>query len=396
MKKMRKFLCLAGIALAAVALVACSGKKEATTSTEPPTELSGEITMWHSFTQGPRLESIQKSADAFMQKHPKTKIKIETFSWNDFYTKWTTGLANGNVPDISTALPNQVMWVRTDLLKEHNIEVPKTWDQLYEASKKLKEAGVYGLSVPFGTNDLMATRFLNFYVRSGGGSLLTKDLKADLTSQLAQDGIKYWVKLYKEISPQDSLNFNVLQQATLFYQGKTAFDFNSGFHIGGINANSPQLIDSIDAYPIPKIKESDKDQGIETSNIPMVVWKNSKHPEVAKAFLEALYNEEDYVKFLDSTPVGMLPTIKGISDSAAYKENETRKKFKHAEEVITEAVKKGTAIGYENGPSVQAGMLTNQHIIEQMFQDIITNGTDPMKAAKEAEKQLNDLFEAVQ
>ena len=106
----------------------------------------------------------------------------------------------------------------------------------------MKEAGVYGLSVPFGTNDLMATRFLNFYVRSGGGSLLTKDLKADLTSQLAQDGIKYWVKMYKEISPQDSLNFNVLQQATLFYQGKTAFDFNSGFHIGGINANSPQLL----------------------------------------------------------------------------------------------------------------------------------------------------------
>ncbi len=25
--------------------------------------------------------------------------------------------------------------------------------------------------------------------------------------------------------------------------------------------------------------------------------------------------------------------------------------------------------------------------------DIITNGTDPMKTAKEAEKQLNDLFE---
>lgn len=54
-------------------------KKEATTSTEPPTELSGEITMWHSFTQGPRLESIQKSADAFMQKHPKTKSRLKHF-----------------------------------------------------------------------------------------------------------------------------------------------------------------------------------------------------------------------------------------------------------------------------------------------------------------------------
>ncbi|SWC87304.1 Maltose-binding periplasmic proteins/domains [Klebsiella pneumoniae] len=115
---------------------------------------------------------------------------------------------------------------------------------------------------------MMGTRFLNFYVRSGGGSLLTKDLKANLTSKLAQDGIKYWVKMYKEFSPKDSLNFNVLQQATLFYQGKTAFDFNSGFHVGGIQANSPQLIDAIDAYPIPKVKESDKDYGIETSNIP--------------------------------------------------------------------------------------------------------------------------------
>ena len=38
MKKMRKFLCLAGVALAAVALVACSGKKETTDDNEPPTE----------------------------------------------------------------------------------------------------------------------------------------------------------------------------------------------------------------------------------------------------------------------------------------------------------------------------------------------------------------------
>ncbi len=33
---------------------------------------------------------------------------------------------------------------------------------------------------------------------------------------------------------------------------------------------------------------------------------------------------------------------------------------------------------------LEAGMLTNQHIIEQMFQDIITNGKDLM-AAKDAE-----------
>ena len=33
-------------------------------------------------------------------------------------------------------------------------------------------------------NDLLCTRYLNYYVRSGGGSLLNDDLTANLTSDL--------------------------------------------------------------------------------------------------------------------------------------------------------------------------------------------------------------------
>lgn len=132
----------------------------------------------------------------------------------------------------------------------------------------------------------MGTRFLNFYVRSGGGSLLTDDLKADLTSDLAIDGINYWLDIYENCSPKDSVNYAVLDQATLFYQGKTAFDFNSGFQIGGVETNSPDLVDQIDCAPLPKINADDPDYGAETSNIPMVVWQNSEHPEICKAFMK--------------------------------------------------------------------------------------------------------------
>ena len=151
-------------------------------------QLEGEITFWHSFSQGPRLENIQKAADAFVKANPKVKITIETFSWADFYTKWTTGLASGNVPDMSTALPNhvvemidvdailpldtlidrigrdrfnqapltemtidgkcyavplyshaQVMWYRKDLLEKYSLEVPTTWDELYDAATTITE-----------------------------------------------------------------------------------------------------------------------------------------------------------------------------------------------------------------------------------------------------------------
>ncbi len=420
------------------------GNSETKAEESKSAELEGDITFWHSFTQGPRLESIQASADKFMQEHPKVHIKIETFSWNDFYTKWTTGLASGNVPDMSTALVGQVaeminsdaiipingliddigrdkfnenalketsvdgnnysiplyshamvMWIRKDLMEKNNLQVPKTWDELYEAAKTLTKDGVYGLSFPCGTTDFQATNFLNFYVRSGGGSLLTDDLKANLTSDLAIEGINYWLKIYNECSPKDSINYNVLDQATLYYQGKTAFDFNSGFQISGVAKNSPDLLQYVDCYPIPTI-DGHEQKGITTSNQPLVIWKKSKHPEICEAFIKTLYENEAYINFLHATPVGMLPAIKGIEDTQEYKNDDMIKQFEHAEQVISSQVPGGTAIGFEHGPSVQAGILTNQHVIEKMFQDIITNGTDVKEAAKAAEDELNSLMEVAQ
>ena len=385
-------------------IISCGGSKQSNETGE----LEGEIVFWHSFTQGPRNEFMKQAAEEFMKKHPKVKIKIETFAWPEFYTKWTTGLQAGQVPDVSTALPNhvvellqadalvpiddvidhigkdrfyaapltegemngkhysiplyshaQVMWYRKDLLQAAGLEVPKTWAELFEAAKKLNNPPqVYGLSVPMGLGDMMATRFLNFYVRSAGETLITKDGKANLTSKAAIDGINYWVNMYKAVSPKGSVNFKVLDQATLYYQGKTAFDFNSGFQIGGVKQNSPDLLDKIAAAPMPKVNASDPEQGIETSNIPIIVWKNSKHPEIAKAFVESLYEKEKYIKFLHSVPGGMLPALKDIS----------------------------------NDP--EAGIITSQGVIEKMFQEIILKNVPVEEAAKKAEKELNDLFAA--
>ena len=107
-----------------------------------------------------------------------------------------------------------------------------------------------------------------------------------------------------------------------------------------------------------------------------------------------MYEEENYLDFLASQPVGMLPSISVIEDLDAYKNNETIQQFQHAEEVISSQIPGGTAIGFEHGPNLQAGLIVNQHVIEEMFQDIITNGTDVETAAKAAEEELNTLFKA--
>ena len=187
MKKKTAIL-LAGTMIASTILAGCGSKEEGAANQVASEELKGDITFWHSFTQGPRLEVIQETADQFMKDNPGVNIKIETFSWGDFYTKWTTGLASGNVPDMSTALPGhvvemmnadalvpvddliddigrdkfsktalsegekdgecyslplyshaQVMWYRKDLLEEAGLSVPKTWDEFAEAAKHLQK-----------------------------------------------------------------------------------------------------------------------------------------------------------------------------------------------------------------------------------------------------------------
>ncbi len=461
---MKKMICLTlALVLCLSVFAGCGAKTEtpaattaaaaATTGENKPAEteaqeLEGEITFWHSFTQGPRMEKIQAAADAFMELHPKVKINIETFSWADFYTKWTTGLASGNVPDISSTvasqlvemidadavmpvdnlidsigrdrfLPNalremtasdgscygvplymntEAMWYRKDLLEKYNLDVPTTWEEMYQAAKTITEGEngeAYGAAMPMGTNDMLATRWLHLYVRSAGETLITEDGKANLTSPTAIDGINYWVKVFKDCSPADAMNYNTLDEATLYYQGKLCFDFNTGFHISGVAANRPDLMDQIDCAPIPRVNSGDPEVGCETNTTPLVIWKNSKHPEICEEFIKFFYEEDRYVDFLLSVPVGMMSGLKGVTDNAIYQADETVQKFQHADQVLNQMLSGSTSIGMEYGPRAEAGLLTSQRVIEKMFQDIIINGTDVETAAKSAEKQLNDLFESV-
>ena len=91
----------------------------------------------------------------------------------------------------------------------------------------------------------------------------------------------------------------------------------------------------------------------------------------------------------------MLPALKEISTNADFLADPTVQKYQDSMAVIAEAVGYGTAIGMENGPRPEAGLLTSQAVIEGMFQDIIINGTAVEDAAKTAEAKLNDLFQTV-
>ena len=88
MKNLKKFLFVLLTGLVALIISGCSPSGENSKGNDSG-ELSGEIVMWHSFTQGPRLESIQKSADEFMAILPQLD--------EEFKTRVSTAKAEGKV-----------------------------------------------------------------------------------------------------------------------------------------------------------------------------------------------------------------------------------------------------------------------------------------------------------
>lgn len=439
---MKKVIMALVMVLLSCLLVACSMNEEQ----EQPrnTDVQGTITFWHSFTQGARLDALDQTVERFKEAYPNVTVNTEVLTWTDFKDRWRNGIETGDLPDISTAcniyeveelvnagllqpvngvideigherfadnvlaelshdqdiygLPYYshafVLWYRDDLLKDANIDPPQNWEEFAAAAKALTdpEKGIYGYAAGLSPRDHLATIDLHLYMRSKGDSLLKEDLTANLTSETALEGIRYWADIYRTCSSPDYYDDTVEERSQHFYQGETVFDVNSGFHIAGIKNNRPDLLESISCEEFPFKEESVSHNASMVTQIPLVMYASSENKEAAEAFLEFLYTDENYLDFIDSVPVGMIPAIKDIANTEAYQSNETRKQFADEETVIENAVLSGNALGFEHGANLQAGILTSSGVIEEMFRAIVIDNVPVEVAAQEAQDKLNARF----
>ena len=75
--KRKLAILMVGAMIGSAMLTGCGqdGNTESKQTAAETGELKGDITFWHSFTQGPRLEVIQETADQFMKDNPDVNIR---------------------------------------------------------------------------------------------------------------------------------------------------------------------------------------------------------------------------------------------------------------------------------------------------------------------------------
>ncbi|WP_282059905.1 ABC transporter substrate-binding protein [Bacillus pumilus] len=194
-----------------------------------------------------------------------------------------------------------------NLLKDYDIEVPRTLDEFKSALLTVKEKSkgeVVPLWIPGGDNSNIAQVFDELatpLLITSPNHRYGKDLENgsfdwSLYTPLAQ--------FMKELKDQDLLNKDVLtaklsQAPELMAQNKIAFTFVGG----SLGPEATELNPSIKVgtMPVPSIHEGDKQSWIGGERFTVAAWKDSKHLKEAKQFIDFLAKPENAKKIAEGT-----------------------------------------------------------------------------------------------
>ncbi|MGC4153351.1 MAG: sugar ABC transporter substrate-binding protein [Propionicimonas sp.] len=358
---------------------------------------SGEpvtITFQHQFNDAQNA-AIEALVASFETEHPEIKVELLRDNDSSYYDKLVTQITGGAGPDIARiepvrspqyiaagwALPvddvitdvdnyipsalepvlldgklygipldveGLALIYRTDLLASVGYDkAPATWDELADAATKLTKDGNYGVGLFGGWG---AFEFYPWLWQAGAEMLNADGTEATFNSPEAVAALQYWVELQKTVMPPGMATATEDDLKGPFVSGSLAM-LTSGPWI--IPSMTEAGIDGKWAIaPLPTGKQAATVLG----GMDLLVLKNSKHPEQAKAFLSWLMQDDNVKQYY--TAIGGLPVKSTLYTDPAFAEDPNVVAFK---EVLEQAKSRPTVaasgdIDAALGEAVQAAL----------------------------------------
>lgn len=336
-------------------IVGCSPDEEETSAPAEDGELSGEITVWaHPFTgEGDAEAKMWEEVIASYEEENGVTVNFEQIPWGNRDQKILTALAAGNGPDVFYAIPDQMPQYASEgllleldpYLKDFDMSdfvesslvstqwkdktyglpilqeaytffynnkiveaigedpenLPTTWAEFEEWSKKAKEEGYYSLSYP-GGGSMNGTLYP--WLWQNGGKVLTQDDEILINNEQGVETFEFINKMYEEgWIPEDSITAQ--EHNALWDGGEIMTILGSGITLSNLLAK-----DQIDFTIAPPLK---KEEQVTYGTTGMfVVTKNSDNPSAAAEFVKTVTNSENQRKF--NTVTQYIPTRKSAKD----------------------------------------------------------------------------------
>lgn len=279
---------------------------------------------------GPDLFPVPTNLNLTIAVNENWFLDMEQYVSKEFVDSFVDGaLSEGiqrkngvlyTVPE-ADIVSNSMFFYNKDILAECGLEVPATFEEFREACRVVTEKGAgkyYGL-IEGGNQMNRCDVLLRALIQGAGGKIANQSRAVTVDGRVPYDTeeVKAAVELLQGIVADGSLHpdtasISAPEARERFAQGQAAFLCQGIWCIGTWANDHPEL--NYGVMTVPKGAENGYTSNIERTTW-MGIYSQTKHPQEAARYLEALYNTEEYHYQADVVQSGSyISIIKGVNE----------------------------------------------------------------------------------
>ena len=204
---------------------------------------------------------------------------------------------------ITDTVATPLMWVRTDMLEKAGIDIPRTWDDFFNAVYALtdKDNGVYGFSIRGGDGSVVELQHVLF-AYSGIPSYFDENGNCTINDPSHVEFLQKYVDLYNVYTAESDITNGYKEMVAAFDGGSAAMIFhNTGSkaeHAAALNPDQYQAV----SFPVSQKGTYTYTAGSQGG---YCIFDTCQHPDEAWEFIQFMLSESSNSYFNEM--IGQVP-----------------------------------------------------------------------------------------
>ncbi|WP_213741737.1 sugar ABC transporter substrate-binding protein [Bradyrhizobium sp. dw_411] len=412
------------------------------------------VNIWHTEPNPATIAAMNEIIAKFEKENPGIKVIQEAVGWADLDKKMQTALASGALPEASHgqtyierslaakgllrplddvvasigeddifdvvkkldyntkekkyyglahAVGADLIVYRKDFLREAGIpeQAPKTWREWLDQLKKLTvdtpKGKRYGLTLA--GQGFWANEDLYMWVGSNGGRLFADNGRPTFTEKPVLETLEFWKELSDCCVPPDWLSQDYLGSVADVAVGKAAMVMSWGRASGYFEQYAPDQVknNEFGVFNVKPLGPNGKEFLTQFDCEPWMIFKDSKNPEEAAAFLKFFFRPDNYLTYVKSVPIQLFPITKSMQSNPGYQALPEIQKWKFWVEAQKNIIQSNEPkplliTRWQDLDLPFIAEIAGSGILSDMVIDVMKNGKTPLESATRAQKRAETLI----
>lgn len=408
------------------------------------------VRLWQTETEPQTLAMLQQMASEYQKRRPDVEIRIEGLAWGDLEKKLTAALAAGAPPDAAHGQPitcvsfaakgllrplddlvdaigrddlldafrNLCYWngryygvghapaaslfvYRKDLLAQRGLQPPRTWDDLIrvaETLREVKDGQVSRWGLTLSGQPLFVNIAVGELLKTNGGRLFDAQGRPTLTERPVIELLEFYKRLHRVLAPGWT-SHTYLDTFAHMATGKAAMQYQAyGRGVGYIEKYAPRELADPEHFAVTDklVGPSGRVPAAQLDCEPWMVFKDARAAQEAVEFLKFFFQDDNYIPYLHTVPIHLLPIKKSTYRNPRYADHPTIRKWRSWVEMQeryfrNDWVKPILTTEWEDLRRPYLLEVMGSGILVDMVFDVI-RGASATEAAGKAQRRVEDLL----